>query len=210
MTNSVLPSSATTRIASIARGVIVIARCIAAAVVEHTKKAGILQSGNIVPLTNPIRIAEEYAMLDVQSGGRLIAGFMRGVVTHREGTGKSLRKAVVPMAGKTGTAEEVQYVERDGQRVRTRVDHAWFTGFAPYEAPDVETGIPKIAIAVLVENGGSGGSVAAPIAGAIVEAAVELGLIDGPPPAETSPPTEPPGTTTPSGDSSFEIRWISN
>ena len=52
---------------------------IAAAIVERTEKAGILQSGNIVPLTNPIRIAEEYAMLDVQSGGRLIAGFMRGI-----------------------------------------------------------------------------------------------------------------------------------
>ncbi len=52
---------------------------IAAAVVERTKRAGILQSGNIVPLTNPIRIAEEYAMLDVQSGGRLVAGFMRGI-----------------------------------------------------------------------------------------------------------------------------------
>ena len=52
---------------------------IAAAVIERTKTAGILQSGNIVPLTNPIRVAEEYAMLDVQSGGRLIAGFMRGI-----------------------------------------------------------------------------------------------------------------------------------
>ncbi len=52
---------------------------IAAAVIERTKTAGILQSGNIVPLTNPIRIAEEYAMLDVQSGGRLIAGLMRGI-----------------------------------------------------------------------------------------------------------------------------------
>ena len=38
---------------------------VGAAVVERTERAGILQSGNIVPLTNPIRIAEEYAMLDV-------------------------------------------------------------------------------------------------------------------------------------------------
>ncbi len=52
---------------------------VAAAVIERTRTAGILQSGNIVPLTNPIRIAEEYAMLDVQSGGRLIAGLMRGI-----------------------------------------------------------------------------------------------------------------------------------
>jgi alkanesulfonate monooxygenase SsuD/methylene tetrahydromethanopterin reductase-like flavin-dependent oxidoreductase (luciferase family) len=35
--------------------------------------------GNLVPLNNPVRIAEEYAMLDCMSGGRLIAGLMRGI-----------------------------------------------------------------------------------------------------------------------------------
>src|SRR5258705_5558526 len=35
--------------------------------------------GNLVPLNNPIRIAEEYAMLDCMSGGRLVAGLMRGI-----------------------------------------------------------------------------------------------------------------------------------
>ena len=35
--------------------------------------------GNLIPLLNPIRVAEEYAMIDVMSGGRLIAGMIRGV-----------------------------------------------------------------------------------------------------------------------------------
>ena len=52
---------------------------IAASVTERTTRAEIQLSGNIVPLTNPIRIAEEYAMIDVMSGGRLMAGFMRGI-----------------------------------------------------------------------------------------------------------------------------------
>lgn len=52
---------------------------IAASVTERTTAAEIQLSGNIVPLTNPIRIAEEYAMIDVMSGGRLMAGFMRGI-----------------------------------------------------------------------------------------------------------------------------------
>jgi alkanesulfonate monooxygenase SsuD/methylene tetrahydromethanopterin reductase-like flavin-dependent oxidoreductase (luciferase family) len=52
---------------------------IAAAVIERTRRAEILLSGNILPLLNPIRVAEEYAMLDVMSGGRLMAGFMRGI-----------------------------------------------------------------------------------------------------------------------------------
>ena len=38
--------------------------------------------GNLVPLLNPIRVAEEYAMLDCMSGGRLIAGLLRGVATR--------------------------------------------------------------------------------------------------------------------------------
>ena len=52
---------------------------VGAVVANRTKTAGILQSGNIVPIVNPIRVAEEYAMLDVMSGGRLVAGFMRGI-----------------------------------------------------------------------------------------------------------------------------------
>ena len=52
---------------------------IAAAVTERTSTAEIQLSGAIVPLTNPIRVAEEYAMIDVMSGGRLMAGFMRGI-----------------------------------------------------------------------------------------------------------------------------------
>ena len=47
--------------------------------IHKTKKARIAMCGNLLPLLNPIRVAEEYAMLDVMSGGRLIAGFMRGI-----------------------------------------------------------------------------------------------------------------------------------
>lgn len=50
-----------------------------AALVQRTQKARLAMVGNLVPMLNPIRVAEEYAMLDVMSGGRLIAGFMRGV-----------------------------------------------------------------------------------------------------------------------------------
>jgi alkanesulfonate monooxygenase SsuD/methylene tetrahydromethanopterin reductase-like flavin-dependent oxidoreductase (luciferase family) len=52
---------------------------IAAALTQRTSRAKIAVFGNLVPLNNPIRIAEEYAMLDVMSGGRLVAGFMRGI-----------------------------------------------------------------------------------------------------------------------------------
>src|SRR4051812_2210461 len=52
---------------------------IGGALAYNTKKAKIAMVGNLVPLNNPVRMAEEYAMLDCMSGGRLIAGLMRGI-----------------------------------------------------------------------------------------------------------------------------------
>jgi len=45
----------------------------------RTKNTKLAMLGNLIPLLNPIRVAEEYAMIDVMSGGRLVAGFIRGV-----------------------------------------------------------------------------------------------------------------------------------
>lgn len=75
---------------------------------------------------------------------------MRRVVQAEHGTAKAARVRDVQVAGKTGTAENPH-----GE------PHAWFIGFAPVDEP-------KIAICVLVENGGSGGGKAAPIAGEIL------------------------------------------
>ena len=65
------------------------------------------------------------------------------------------------MAGKTGTAQVVgmkQGEKYDASKISEyNRDHAWFIAFAPVEKP-------RIALAVLVENGGHGGSIAAPIA----------------------------------------------
>lgn len=65
------------------------------------------------------------------------------------------------IAGKTGTAQVVSMKQNeryDASRVKMRLrDHALFVAFAPADKP-------RIALAVLVENGGHGGSTAAPIA----------------------------------------------
>ncbi|HUF43561.1 MAG TPA: LLM class flavin-dependent oxidoreductase [Verrucomicrobiae bacterium] len=53
---------------------------IAAALSQKTKRINIGVLGNILPLRNhPVRVAEEYAMIDCLSNGRLIAGFVRGI-----------------------------------------------------------------------------------------------------------------------------------
>ena len=52
---------------------------IAAALTQRTKRAKIVVLGSLLPLyLNPLRVAEEYAMIDSMSGGRLIAGFAIG------------------------------------------------------------------------------------------------------------------------------------
>ena len=52
---------------------------LAAAAAQRTKKLKLLIYGNLLPLHEPLRLAEELAMLDCMSRGRLIAGFARGI-----------------------------------------------------------------------------------------------------------------------------------
>lgn len=75
------------------------------------------------------------------------------------GTGRAARIPGITMCGKTGTAENKQRI--DG-RVLKLHNHSWFVCFAPRENP-------KIAVAVIVENGGYGSAQAAPIGSFIVE-----------------------------------------
>ncbi len=70
----------------------------------------------------------------------------------RSGTGTAAAISGVQVAGKTGTAQVA-----DGEA------HAWFAGFAPADDP-------QVAVAVIVENGGSGGGVAGPIAKRVMTA----------------------------------------
>ena len=90
-----------------------------------------------------------------------LAHAMRLVVL--EGTGRrAMNGETVSVAGKTGTAQ-----------LDEGMPHAWFAGFAPYDGDRSKS----IAFAVVVEHGGYGGTLAAPIARSIVDAAAELGLI---------------------------------
>jgi penicillin-binding protein 2 len=97
-----------------------------------------------------------------------VADAMAEVMHGTKGTARGAgRGASYRMAGKTGTAqvfslaEDEEYVEED---VRERLrDHALFVGFAPVDNP-------KIAVAVIVENGGSGSGTAAPVARAMFDA----------------------------------------
>ena len=54
----------------------------AAVICKLTRKAKIAILGNVIPVADPIKIAEEIAMLDCYSGGRVISGFVRGTAVE--------------------------------------------------------------------------------------------------------------------------------
>ena len=112
-------------------------------VVDHLENAG----GQTIKKFMP----SAYGELLSASEAEQLTEYMRQVV--ETGTGSAVRTDAYTVAGKTGSAEFETGKET----------HAWFTGFAPAEDP-------KIAVTVIVEESGSGGRVAAPIARGIFDA----------------------------------------
>lgn len=94
---------------------------------------------------------EQYSFTMSEKSWGLVREGMRRVVMAPHGTGTAARIPGIEVAGKTGTAQNPH-----GKA------HSWFIGFAPYDEP-------KIAICVLIENVGYGGSFAAPAAGLCME-----------------------------------------
>ncbi len=89
-----------------------------------------------------------------------------GVVNEGGGTGYILRRKEANVSGKTGTAQVVS-LPKDPKKKKTLTaytgDHALFVCYAPSEKPE-------IVVAVILENAGHGGSVAAPVAKQILDA----------------------------------------
>lgn len=135
---------------------------VARAIIEKSPRA-------IDTLTFPTHhIAVSSATWDVVREG------MRRVVQEPGGTGGLARVGGIQSAGKTGTAQNPH-----------GPDHAWYVGFAPFDHP-------RIAIAVLVENAGFGGTAAAPLAGKCIERYIYGRLIrQSEPPTQKAPPTKP-------------------
>jgi hypothetical protein len=127
--------------------------------------AGAIASDGIIRETSVLRVdpAKRVKTSDVRwltsEQASFLATSMRDVV--RDGTGRVLAGQPIAIAGKTGTAE-----------LNDAPSHSWFVGFAPYA-----TRGRRIAFAVIVENAGYGGRIAAPLAGDVVAAAHAAGVI---------------------------------
>ncbi len=115
---------------------------------------------------NDKKPASQIPIKDINNWELIIEG-MKQTVYGKLGTGRKLNLDLdYTLAGKTGTAQvfgldpEEEYIaENYEEKLR---DHALFTAFAPIEDP-------KVAIAIIVENAGSGSSKAAPIAKSLLD-----------------------------------------
>jgi penicillin-binding protein 2 len=105
-------------------------------------------------------------LLPAETHQRIVQG-MQMVVDS--GTGTRARLEGISVAGKTGTAQLIntETAERLKNYATQFKENSWFACFAPVEDP-------RIAIAVIVEHGGHGGTMAAPIAGEVLRKYFEL------------------------------------
>lgn len=123
------------------------------------------------PVTGTVTTREAVPLPPVVSQPRHwdeVIDSMRGVIYDPRGTARAIgQNAPWSIAGKSGTAQVftvAQDARYDADEVTERLrDHALFVAFAPIDDP-------RIAVAVIVENGSSGSGVAAPIARTIIDA----------------------------------------
>jgi cell division protein FtsI/penicillin-binding protein 2/cell division protein FtsW (lipid II flippase) len=157
--------------AAFGQGEVVVTPFQMAKVAATIAKLGDMPNGRwLIDENNPRREGPR-KVLDTDQA-RILARFMRLVV--EKGTAKgAFEPANIAniIAGKTGTAQVSR--KTDTGAYIDLPPHSWFIGFAPYN----ESATHKIAFSVLIENGGYGAKVAAPVAGKIVEDAIAIGLI---------------------------------
>jgi penicillin-binding protein 2 len=121
----------------------------------------------------------------------LIKDALEQVVVH--GTATRARSSAVRIAGKTGTAQAVGVRPGPEEDVPKKFrDHAWFVAYAPVDKP-------YIAVAVLVEHMGHGGSAAAPLAKQLIEAYAGMHAAPGMSEAGAANRSEPAVSVTESG-----------
>ena len=114
-------------------------------------------------------VPEEIGRADIKAEHlEIVKEGLIAVVNEPHGTGSRTRLQQVTVAGKTGTAQVVALDKEKLLKLGGEVpfefrDHAWFVAIAPAERPE-------IALSIVIEHGGHGGSAAAPIAKQLIKA----------------------------------------
>ena len=138
---------------------------------QLARMVGILATGSAAPLhvaRNQVpkgRLPGNTPAIHLSSDNLDLVREAMWEVVNRFGTGRAAQVNGFDVCGKTGTAQTIgrEGLSKldEGQASRFTAN-AWFVGFAPQK-------LPEIAVVVLVEAGGSGGAVAAPIAAKILQ-----------------------------------------
>ncbi|MFC1883544.1 penicillin-binding protein 2 [Thermodesulfobacteriota bacterium] len=133
------------------------------ATLRVVKSGGQIIHLSVPEATRVINIRKEYF--------KLVKKALIGVVNEAHGTGWRAKSDYLTIAGKTGTAQVITLEKEERfeseEKVPTRFkDHAWFVAAAPAEGP-------LIAVSIIIENGGHGGAVAAPIAKEMIESYIK-------------------------------------
>lgn len=150
-------------------------------ILRHEKADGTLLKQNT---PTPIRTLN----LKPQHVTAIRQGLLRAV-QGPHGTGKKARHDHIDIAGKTGTAQVVRLAEHSGSRQRQDQlpeayrDHAWFVAFAPFDTP-------QIAVVIMIEHAGKGGSHFAGYAKTLIQAYLQRYPIAADLPAHTVPSTQ--------------------
>lgn len=170
-------------------------------------RGGVIRDAELLRTDVPGRAARRTGdlKLDPRSCDRALEG-LRQAVEENHGTGHHVSyedrkpEAIINAPGvvvwaKTGTAQAPPMrVDDDGNgqpdRVITGLDHAWFVGLVG----DAQENRPRYAVAVFLENGGSGGKSAGPIANQVIHALIAEGYLEGNPQSRPARrPAQPTG-----------------
>ncbi len=162
--------------ASIGQGYVTVTPLQMASLIGTVANDGVTFRPRLVQTIRDRQTAELHKLPPVEKGRlnvkqeylELIQQALAGVVT--EGTATRAKSPLVTIAGKTGTAQTAALRTGPEQDIPKKFrDHAWFVAFAPVDHP-------KIAVAVLAEHMGHGGSAAAPLAKEVIETYVKLNV----------------------------------
>ena len=149
-----------TVINSIGQGYVATTPVQMAVMINAVSNGGNVYKPSIVKVSNPVLVRKAAVKPETLE---LVKKALEGVVNEPGGTGHAAHSNTVVIGGKTGTAQVVGIKKDSKYLAEQHRDHAWFVAFAPVDKP-------KVAVSVLVEHGGHGGSAAAPIAKQAIEA----------------------------------------
>jgi penicillin-binding protein 2 len=149
--------------ASIGQGYVMVTPIQVAKVMSAIMNGGKVIQPHILTST-PIKVE---MLLNLQDSHlKIIKNALRYVVQGDRGTARILQDPMFSIGGKTGTAQ-VSKVIRSRRSDESDIpynkrDHAWFFGVSPVNAPE-------IVVVAVVEHGGHGGSIAAPMVGEVIK-----------------------------------------